>query len=126
MMTKGAHREGPQQFAKYIDAFKRERMQDEGAKESATKASDVASRTSSPPLPDAPPRQSLEGEQKCVACWKLAKRSCYTCRKPYCDTCGKSESHRTACSTNTPEDPSYESKSHGEHDIQAIECDDDE
>ena len=124
-MTRGAHSKGPQQFAKYIDAFKRERMQDEGAKESATEASDVAGRTS-PPLPDAPPRQSLEGEQKCVACWKLAKRSCYTCRKPYCDTCGKSESHRTACSANTPENPSYESKSHGEHDIQAIECDDDE
>ena len=124
-MTRGAHRKGPQQFAKYIDAFKRERMQDEGAKESATEASDVAGRTSAP-LPDAPPRQSLEGEQKCVACWKLAKRSCYTCRKPYCDTCGKSESHRTACSANTPEDPSYKSKSHGEHDIQAIECDDDE
>ena len=124
-MTKVAHREGPQQFARYIDAIKREKMQDEGTNERTTGVDDTAGQASGP-LADVPPRlTALEGKEKCIACWKLAKRSCYTCREPYCDTCGKSEDHRTACSTNAPEDLSCQGKPRDDHAIQAIECDDD-
>ena len=81
-MTKVAHREGPQQFARYIDVIKRAQMQDEGTNE-RTAGVDNAPGQTSMPLPDVPPHlKALEGKGKCTTCWKLANRSCYTCRKP--------------------------------------------